>query len=71
MMHIRADHGPQPEQYHGKRVLICEDDPRVGMCVASGCVSQKHEGDERSAAHGDVHEQAQADEHGDDVRAAV
>jgi hypothetical protein len=35
MMHIRADHGPQPVQYQGKRVLICEDDPRVGMCIAS------------------------------------
>jgi DNA-binding response OmpR family regulator len=34
-MHIRADHGPQPAQYQGRRVLICEDDPRVGMCIAS------------------------------------
>jgi DNA-binding response OmpR family regulator len=35
MTHIGADHGPQPAQYQGKRVLICEDDPRVGMCIAS------------------------------------
>lgn len=35
MTHIGADHGPQPVQYQGNRVLICEDDPRVGMCIAS------------------------------------
>ena len=35
MTHIGADHGPQPAQRRTKRVLICEDDPRVGMCVAS------------------------------------
>ena len=35
MMHIRADHGPQPAQYQGKRVLLCENNPRVGMCIAS------------------------------------
>lgn len=35
MMHIPTDHGPEPAQYQGKHVLICEDDPRVGMCIAS------------------------------------
>jgi two-component system, response regulator PdtaR len=34
-MHIPTDHAPQSAQYQGKRVLICEDDPRVGMCIAS------------------------------------
>jgi DNA-binding response OmpR family regulator len=34
-MHICVDHGPQPAQCQAKRVLICEDDPRVGMCIAS------------------------------------
>ena len=35
MMHIPADHEPQPAQYQGKRVLLCENNPRVGMCIAS------------------------------------
>ena len=35
MMHIRADHGPQPAQSGVRRVLLCEADPCVGMCVAS------------------------------------
>jgi DNA-binding NarL/FixJ family response regulator len=35
MMHIPVDYEPQPAQYQGKRVLLCENNPRVGMCIAS------------------------------------
>jgi hypothetical protein len=35
MMHIPGDYEPQPAQYQGKRVLLCENNPRVGMCIAS------------------------------------
>ena len=35
MMHIPVDYEPQPARYQGKRVLLCENNPRVGMCIAS------------------------------------
>jgi len=35
MMHIPLDYEPQPAQYQGKRVLLCENNPLVGMCIAS------------------------------------
>jgi hypothetical protein len=35
MMHIPGDYEPQPAQYQGKRVLLCENNPLVGMCIAS------------------------------------
>ena len=35
MMHIPVDYEPQSAQYQGKRVLLCENNPRVGMCIAS------------------------------------
>jgi two-component system, response regulator PdtaR len=35
MMHIPVDYEPQPAQYQGKRVLLCENNPLVGMCIAS------------------------------------
>jgi two-component system, response regulator PdtaR len=35
MMRLPADHGSPPAQSGGRRVLLYEDDPRVGMCVAS------------------------------------
>jgi two-component system, response regulator PdtaR len=35
MMHIPVDYEPQPARYQGKRVLLCENIPRVGMCIAS------------------------------------
>ena len=35
MMHIPLDYEPQPAQYQGKRVLLCENNPRVGICIAS------------------------------------
>ena len=34
-MRLPADHGSPPAQSGVRRVLLCEDDPRVGMCVAS------------------------------------
>ena len=34
-MHIPVDYEPQPAQYQGKRVLLCENNPCVGMCIAS------------------------------------
>ena len=35
MVHIPLDYEPQPAQYQGKRVLLCENNPLVGMCIAS------------------------------------
>jgi two-component system, response regulator PdtaR len=35
MMCLPADHGSPQAQPGGRRVLLCEDDPRVGMCFAS------------------------------------
>jgi two-component system, response regulator PdtaR len=34
-MHFPVDYEPQLSQYQGKRVLLCENNPRVGMCIAS------------------------------------
>lgn len=35
MVHIAVDYEPQPARYQGKRVLLCENNLRVGMCIAS------------------------------------